>query len=173
MKDASIFVKMEKFFILMLYFTNDYYLWFEKYFFFFRGKITNIPWTPHIMLIKFLSFSHSVYQGKGQPSILCYSVGWSPHRNGTNGRLSAERPVLRPLQFLLNKLSSHQTSSQLLLVENILRDLLDLLLEIMESFSIIKVKPRINVSSCHISIISVLRVAGISWRLFSNSFLPS
>ena len=118
------------------------------------------------MLIKFLSFSHSVCQGKGQPSILCCLVGWLPCRHGINGRLLAGHPVLHPpYKFILEKLPRHQTSSKLLLVENILRDLFHLLLEIMKSFRIFKVQH-------HTSVISDLRIAGISCWLFSSSFLP-
>lgn len=90
-KDALTCVKIF-IFILSLYISKDYSLWL-KIIFFSRRKITNIPWTPHIMLIKFLSFSHSVCQGKGQPSVLCCSVGWLSHRV-VSGGLLAEHVVL-------------------------------------------------------------------------------
>ena len=163
-KDASNFCKDLKIFpsSVILY----QWLFMIKNFFLFRRKITNIPWTPYIMLIKFLSLNHSVCQGKGQPSILRCSVGWLPCRHGINGRLLAGHPVLHPpCKFILEKLPRHQTSSKLLLVENILRDLFYLLLEIMKSFRIVKVQD-------HTSVLSDLRVAGISWWLFSSSFLP-
>lgn len=94
-----------------LYFivAKGYYLWLH---FFSRRKVTNIPRTPHIMLIKFLSFNHSVCQGKGQTQGFYCSMEWLLHRYVVSGSFLAEFSCsLSSLSFIFNKLLSHQTLS--------------------------------------------------------------
>lgn len=101
----------------------------------------------------------------GTASILCCSVAVVPCRHGIDGRLAAGCTLfsITPYKFILEKLPRHQTSSKLLLVENILRDLFHLLLEIMKSFRIIKSR---------IIPVSSRWGVGISCWLFLSSFLP-
>lgn len=96
-----------------------------------RRKIINIPWTPHIMLIKFLSSSRWVYQGQRLPC----EVGCCSSRGDGQNSLFLD----------LNKLPGATGITLDLLMRSICKDWA-LLLRIMENFSVIKLKARIHIS---------------------------